>query len=254
MTDQGGWRNQFYDRVRRRLLNESETLIRRKRRRIDDTGNSQEDIHLGDDSLTSPLSKEDHCKLIEQEWAAFYQDSIASTSINLSPSSSINSHNSDEFAIMDDSIAFIRKLIRGTPEYDAFFQKLQDEAMRQILSEIGLKDKDPISTTSSRLGRNEETRENPVSASFPCPVCKTQHSLFRASTLIFCTKCQLRIDTRMDSITFAFLQTRMKESEELHSSQCKHQPFVDAKSFTGFSSEQSLIMSCDECGFLEIIL
>jgi len=82
-----------------------------------------------------------------------------------------------------------------------------------------------------------------------CPVCR-KHKLLQNKYIIFC-RCGLRVDTKRDNITLAYVQRVLVEAHREHSNHCNHEPHFEVREQFSISA---LYMICDVCGTIQVII
>ncbi|XP_022109654.1 RPA-interacting protein B-like [Acanthaster planci] len=82
-----------------------------------------------------------------------------------------------------------------------------------------------------------------------CPICK-RNPLMLNKGVIFCA-CGMRINTEQDCITLANVRQQLESGVEQHSALCHGQPVFTV---TDALSAQNLVLSCQTCDFLYIVI
>ncbi|EDO32784.1 predicted protein [Nematostella vectensis] len=85
-----------------------------------------------------------------------------------------------------------------------------------------------------------------------CPVCK-RNPLHQNKQVIFCC-CGIRIDTETDCISLPYVKAEIESSVATHNSEgCGSEPTFVVSKVSGLQVS-NLIMQCNDCGFLYIII
>ncbi|XP_071945816.1 RPA-interacting protein B-like [Antedon mediterranea] len=85
-----------------------------------------------------------------------------------------------------------------------------------------------------------------------CPICK-RNGLMENKGVIFCA-CGLRIQTEQDCLTLSNVRQQLGDGVDLHTnSMCLGQPVFSVNSLDMIGS-QNLLMSCEDCDFLHVVI
>lgn len=82
-----------------------------------------------------------------------------------------------------------------------------------------------------------------------CPVCQ-KNSLLQKKSVIFC-KCGVRVDTEQDCLTLRNVKQLLDDGVKLHGKTCDTPPTFSVVSELG---PQNLLMSCQSCDWMSIII
>ncbi|XP_038058281.1 RPA-interacting protein B-like [Patiria miniata] len=82
-----------------------------------------------------------------------------------------------------------------------------------------------------------------------CPICK-RNPLMLSKGVIFCA-CGIRINTEQDCITLANVRQQLENGVGQHSALCHGQPVFTV---TDAFNAQNLVLSCQTCDFLYIVI
>lgn len=128
-------------------------------------------------------------------------------------------------------------------DYIAIFEEIRAELIReeqQILAEY-----------EAGLHHEEASLQSTIQNQYEviCPVCQ-RNPLILNKGVIFCY-CGIRIETEQDCVSLSYVKQNLMEGLKLHSESCSSQPQFG---IVNHEAIQNLLMTCDNCDFIFIIV
>ncbi|KAL5017116.1 hypothetical protein ScPMuIL_006705 [Solemya velum] len=179
-----------------------------------------------------------------------------------------NEEHGDEFIkdLMRDELKLIRREQAGSPsnmqtglqtieepgdDIDnilSLFDDIQAELMRE---EMKLLQEYDLYKGSLRHEENSlcTAIERLCTVEVICPVCQ-KNPMMQNKSVVFC-KCGMRVDTEQDCLTLTYIKQTLDDGTKQHSEACDYPPVFSVVAEVG---SNNLLMSCEECDFLHIVI